>query len=141
MKKIVLDSSVFSKLFLEESDRNLAVNLIRNSEDKKFIIPSIFIYEVLSVANIYKLSIEKTYALIREQQLVNFEIVEMSHELLKMAEKICNFGNEKSGFPSFYDSTYHALAIINKCDFVTADKKHYDKTKKFGHIKLLSQVA
>ncbi|MDX2083177.1 MAG: type II toxin-antitoxin system VapC family toxin [Rickettsiales bacterium] len=141
MKKIVLDSSVFNKLFLDEEDRKLAVNLIRNSEDKKFIIPSIFIYEVLSVASSYKISIEKTYALIKEQQLVNFEILEMSDELLKIAEKICNFGNQKSGFPSFYDSVYHALAIINNCDFITADKKHYQKSKKFGHIKLLSQVV
>lgn len=140
MKKIVLDSSVFIKLFLDESDRQLAVNLIRNSAKIKFLVPSIFTYEVVAVAILNKLDAEKVYALIEGQKLVNLELVEMSRELLKKAAKISDFGNVKSGFPSFYDSVYHALAIINDCDFVTADKKHYEKTKKFGHIKLLESV-
>ncbi len=140
MKKIVLDSSVFIKLFLDESDRQLAVNLIRNSTTTKIIVPLIFTYEVISVAISHKLPAERIYALIQEQQLVNLEFVEMSSELLKKAVKITDSGNIKSGFPSFYDSVYHALAIIHNCDFITADKKHYAKTKKFSHIKLLGAL-
>lgn len=49
-------------------------------------------------------------------------------------------GHEKSGFPSFYDSTYHAIAILNNCNFVTSDKKHYDKTKGLGHIELFNNI-
>jgi N-acetylneuraminic acid mutarotase len=53
------------------------------------------------------------------------------------AEKICQSGHEKSGFPSMYDSIYHAMAIVRGGTFFTADKRHYAKSKKFGHIALL----
>lgn len=36
-----------------------------------------------------------------------------------------------------YDSVYHAMAIINDGVFITSDKRHYEKTKSFGHITLL----
>ena len=47
--------------------------------------------------------------------------------------------HEKSGFPTIYDSIYHALAIQLDAVFLTADKKHYAKAKEYGHIKLLSE--
>jgi predicted nucleic acid-binding protein len=139
-KKLVLDSCVFNKLFLDEPDRHLAVDLIKNSQGVKFIVPSIFLYEVMATALTYKLNAEKIYTLLEQQRLGNLQLIDMTFELLKKAAEICAEGNNKSGFPSFYDSAYHALAIINDCDFITSDKKHYEKTKKFGHIKLLSQV-
>ena len=52
---------------------------------------------------------------------------------------IVSDGQKNSGFPSLYDSVYHALAINNNCHFVTADKRHEAKTKQFGHIVLLDQ--
>jgi len=45
---------------------------------------------------------------------------------------------KKSGFPSFYDASYHALAITHECQFITADKRHIAKAKGFGHVTLLS---
>jgi len=38
---------------------------------------------------------------------------------------------------SFYDASYHALAISENATFLTCDKKYYEKTKRLGHIKLL----
>ncbi len=38
---------------------------------------------------------------------------------------------------SFYDASYHALALNKGKIFLTADKKYYEKTKKLGHIMLL----
>jgi hypothetical protein len=52
--------------------------------------------------------------------------------------EICESGHDKSGFPSFYDASYHALAINNDCYFITADKRHFNITQQLGHIVLLS---
>ncbi len=46
----------------------------------------------------------------------------------------------KSGHPSFYDCTYHALAIERSCDFITSDIKHIKKSKKLGFIKDLDDL-
>ncbi|POZ52200.1 type II toxin-antitoxin system VapC family toxin [Methylovulum psychrotolerans] len=50
---------------------------------------------------------------------------------------MCETGHPKSGFPSFYDASYHALAIANDCTFITADNRHVSKTAQFGHVVLL----
>lgn len=134
----VLDSSVFNKLFLNEQDRHLAIDFIRNSEDRKFLAPQLFVYEVISVALSRGVDAEVVYTMLYEQQIANLEVVSMSRVLFEEAAKIVKSGSAKTGFVSFYDAVYHALAITNNCNFITADKKYYDKTKKFGHVKMLS---
>ena len=68
-------------------------------------------------------------------------IVNLSEDLIEKTFKMTKHGHKKSGFPSFYDCIYHALAIHEKCTFITSDEKHFDKThKKFGHVKLLKNV-
>lgn len=42
---------------------------------------------------------------------------------------------------SFYDASYHALAINYKGTFLTADEKYYKKTHKEGHIMLLKDYG
>lgn len=46
-------------------------------------------------------------------------------------------GHDKSGYPSIYDSIYQSLAMQVEGVFLTADKKHFAKTKQFKHICLL----
>jgi predicted nucleic acid-binding protein len=53
------------------------------------------------------------------------------------SEHICQNGHEKSGYPTMYDSIYHAMAILNEGIFITSDKRHYEKAKTFGYISLL----
>jgi len=72
-----------------------------------------------------------------QYQLANLEIVELDEKTILKAIDICVHGHEKSVFPSFYDASYHALAISNECQFITADKRHVAKTKNFGHVTLL----
>ena len=52
---------------------------------------------------------------------------------------IARTGNPKSGYPEFTDSLYHALAILNEVIFLTNDRKHIRKAKRFGHIEELSK--
>ncbi len=73
-----------------------------------------------------------------QYQLANFELIEMDYDSIEKAIEICEAGHKKSGFPSFYDSSYHALAILNDCQFITADKRHISQTQKVGHTILLS---
>jgi len=139
MNKVVLDSCVFSKLFLQEPDRQEAVELITELSQRniKVLVPSLFLYEVLSIATASPFPIEKAYALITQYQSANLDIVELDQQTILKAIDICAHGHEKSGFPSFYDASYHALAINNECQFITADKRHVAKTKNFGHVTLL----
>ena len=139
MNKVVLDSCVFSKLFLQEPDHQEAVELITELSQRniKVLVPSLFLYEVLSIASASQFPIKNAHALIMQYQLANLEIVELDEKTILKAIDICVHGHEKSVFPSFYDASYHALAIINECQFITADKRHVAKTKNFGHVTLL----
>jgi predicted nucleic acid-binding protein len=67
----------------------------------------------------------------------NLKIIELEENIIQKSLKITQMGHDKSGFPSFYDSVYHAIAIENNCDFITADKVHFDKVKQLGNIKFL----
>lgn len=138
--KIVLDSCVFNKLFLQEADRQQAIDLfgVLTENGCRIIAPSLFVYEVLSIAKINGFPPSKAYQLIMELQKTQLQLIELNGAWIGKALEICGTGHAKSGFPSFYDASYHALAIINQCYFVTADKRHFNKTLQLGNIVLLS---
>jgi len=125
---------------LQESDRQEAIELITelSKRNTQVLVPSLFLYEVLSIAAISSFSIQSTYALIKQYQSANLSLVELDQPAILKAIEICEQGHEKSGFPSFYDASYPALAITHECQFITADKRHIAKTKEFGHVTLLS---
>lgn len=60
------------------------------------------------------------------QALLSLETSVLAFNIMKGSEKI-----------SFYDASYHALAIESGGTFLTADKKYYEKTKRIGSIMLL----
>ena len=74
--------------------------------------------------------------------ITNIEHLDLSQQIVGLSLNIVEqTGQPNSGSPSFYDACYHAIALINDCDFITADKKHYEKTKALGNIRLLQDVA
>lgn len=137
--KVVLDSCVFNKLFLEEDDRDQAIDLITELTEQNYqvIVPSLFLYEVLTIASVSNFPTQQAYKLITQYQKANLELIELDSSCILKAIEICETGHKKSGFPSFYDASYHALAILNNCIFITADNRHISKTAQFGHIVLL----
>ena len=78
---------------------------------------------------------KKEHYLIIKKKMQNKIVLDSC--ILKAIE-ICETGHQKSGFPSFYDASYHALAINNDCIFITADSKHISKTLQFGHIRVVA---
>lgn len=137
--KLVIDSCVFAKIFLQEPDRYQALRLfdVFLNSDLKIYVPSIFIYEIFNICCRQNLETEEIFKIISKYKKYGLLIMDLDNDGFSKAMEIAKTGNKKSGYPSFYDCTYHALALENKCTFITSDVKHYQKTKKFGHIKLL----
>lgn len=144
MKKIVIDSCIFMKLFLHEKDSEKAIDFLSTILTKRTAIlaPELFFYEVFSAAMREELvSLKEVMLMLQKYKMSGLKLVEPDLATIKTAKEITRSGHKKSGFPSFYDSIYQALAITNDCDFVTTDKKHHKKTKKFGNIRLLSELV
>jgi predicted nucleic acid-binding protein len=137
--KVVLDSCVFNKLFLDENDKEQAIQLITELSKRHYqvIVPNLFLYEVLTIASVSNFPIQQAYELLELYQKASLTLVDLDKPCILKAIEICETSHPKSGFPSFYDASYHALAIANHCIFITADSRHVSKTAQFGHVVLL----
>jgi len=143
MKKIILDSSIFIKLFVKESDSDDAKKFIKKiiANESKILVPELFFYEILATISRDNNLDHKNISAILEEYRENLTTIPLLQKLSLDAINITKHGSPKSGYPAFYDCVYHALAIQEKCTFITADEKHFNKThKKFGHIKLLKNT-
>ena len=139
----VVDANVFIKLLIEETDSDSARQFFEHCihQNIECLVPSIFIYEVMYVSQKKGLDIQKIYFLLQKQLALNIKIVDFNeHTGQKAIDIIMASGHQKSGYPSCYDARYHALAIQNDCDFITADHPHFTKTKHLGSVKFLSEV-
>ena len=143
MKSYVIDANIFIKQFLDEPDSEQATRFLTFCVTEKFRchVPSMFFYEVFSVLNKKGLNHDFVKTALEYQGEALLQVTDFNYELSQKACEITKIGHNKSGFPTFYDSFYHALAILNDCDFITADRKHFEKTKKLGHIQLLNDLA
>ena len=139
MTKIILDACVAAKTFIDEPDSQEAVNLIIScvKENIQITAPDIFKYEIAQIAVKKSVPLDKVLTLFEEAIFKLIDMQTPNRFIWLQGEYICRNGHEKSGFPTMYDSVYHAMAIINDGVFITSDKRHYEKTKSFGHIALL----
>ena len=143
MQSYVIDSSVFIKLFLpEEEDSDKALRLMDRIIDERLNIlaPRIFYYAVFGIARKIGIPTAAIWGLLQDCEGSLLAYINEDAATTRKTLSICNHGNAKSGFPTFYDGSYHALAILNNCDFVTADRRHYEKTKALGHVRLLADM-
>ena len=109
-----------------------------SQQNYQILAPSLFLYEVLAIAKVNKMNNKEIDDIISKLQNLGLQLQELNSECVEKALQICDAGHDKSGFPSFYDASYHALAILNDCYFITADKRHFIKTEQLGNIVLLS---
>jgi predicted nucleic acid-binding protein len=137
----VIDSNVFSKLFIEEADSEQAQQFFIAclQQDVPLIAPTLLKYEVLQTASYYKHPLEAALQLLDSYSELSLKLQDLNAQAWAIAEQISQTGHLKSGFPSLYDSCYHALAIEQGLVFITADKRHFVKAEAFGHIMLLKE--
>jgi predicted nucleic acid-binding protein len=137
---IVIDASLFGKLFLEESDRDRVNELIEHSinHNTALLAPTLIIYEALSIGIRHNVPFDQILGLLDRICAGGLEVVEPSRAELLRAEQITTTGSKGAGYPALTDSVYHAMAIERGGVFVTADRRHVAKTKHFGHVAVLA---
>jgi predicted nucleic acid-binding protein len=64
------------------------------------------------------------------QALLSLEISHSAFEIMRKCPGV-----------TFYDASYHALALNKGGTFLTADKKYYEKTKNLGNTMLLKDYS
>ena len=144
MQKCVLDSSVFIKIFLpQEEDSQKALELMEKIllQRIEVLVPRLFYYEVFGIAKKNGIPTDEVFGILQDYEASLLSYIVEDKEITKKALEICATGTKKSGYPVFYDSSYHALAILNNCDYITSDRRHFEKTKKLGNIRLLADVV
>ena len=138
---IVLDANVAVKMLHAEPDTKQARAFFQAcaERDVKLLVPEHFLYEIVNVCqrvNVGANEVLEFYDILKATILT---IVSPSRDTWLRAEKIAQDGHPSSGFPSIYDSIYHAMALDEGGVFVTADKRHVAKTRQYGGVILLNE--
>jgi predicted nucleic acid-binding protein len=140
MRRLVLDANIYVKLFKKEADteqvRDLIATILRDK--RKILAPSIVINETVRTLEVHNIDISQACRFFNALIESSLEIVEVSSDLINATLDITKQGHQKSGYPTFSDSMYQAIAIQRQALFITADKRHYEKTKHLGNIDLLN---
>ena len=133
--KLVLDLSVLIKWFaLEDNDLDVALSIESDFLEGKYhiLMPLFYTWELNNYLsrNFDSVTATSFYSHFKSYK---FQYYDLNLKITKLAFEII----EKFSKISFYDASYHALAISENATFVTCDKKYYEKTKKLGHVILL----
>lgn len=133
LEKVVLDASIIIKSVLPGEDDKNVLSIFKNfsAKETEIILPSLWVYEVGNVLQ-------------RALSMGDFE--EKFKFLLSLPFENYNFNGSqnltigkfaKTYGVTFYDASYHMLAIFEDAAFITADKKYFGKCKAAGNIELL----
>ncbi len=142
-KKLTIDNSVFLKIFINEEYRDKTLELFDKINDRKWKIlnPTLFEYEIYKSAISNKCKLSDVYSYVNELEDGTMQLVRPSlldiEKAKKMIESLTR--DEDNKLTSFYDAIYHSIALNNNAIFITADKKYYNKSQKFGNIKMISE--
>lgn len=132
---LIVDSSVIIKWLTDEKEDIEAALLIREryqNKKLKILIPLLVHWEINNHLGRNYSPEEATV------QYSHFLLIRLPQALLSIEETHTTFKIMKkfSGI-SFYDASFHAMALHKQGTFVTSDKKYYEKAKSLGNIKLL----
>lgn len=133
--KLVLDLSVLIKWFsLEDNDVDVALSIESDFLEGKYqiLMPFFYTWELNNYLSRHFDS-ETATSFYSHFKSYKFQYHDLHLKTSRIAFEII----EKFPKISFYDASYHALAISENATFLTCDKKYYEKTKKLGHIVLL----
>ncbi len=132
--KIVVDSSVLIKLYLQElaSERAHAVLSAIKERNLEAHVPSLARYELLSglTKGLHSATEAKRH-LQHYDTLVKHDLITEhppSQELILAANVMAFIDTKHQGYISSYDASFHVLAIALGAVFVTADEAHVRRT-------------
>ena len=143
MNRVVLDANIYVKLFKkDEHDSEDAIHLIKKlvENDIQLIEPAVVINETIRTCEIAHQNIQEVVDFFKALIEFKMSFVELVPSLLDDTMNITREGNAKSGYLTFSDSLYQAIAIQENALFITADRRHYEKTKHTGNIQLLKDL-
>jgi len=135
----VIDSSVAIKwLTNEEPFKEEAVKVFDDyfNEKIELVVPDIFWWEL---GNYFgrKLDSKTAYISIQTIKKNRMRTYMLSNDMFMKSLRIMT----KDAGISFYDASYHALAIQIGGTFLTSDKKYYQKKRRLGSIQLLENYG
>jgi predicted nucleic acid-binding protein len=137
---LVLDASILAKLFRDEADSPVAEAVLVHCAQRQIvhIAPGLALYEFLFVALHYGVPFDVPIRIIADIKKAGFQFVEPDAAELRRAESIATMKSRTHGFPELKDSIYHAISIMRGGTFLTADKRHVDRTRALESVQLLS---
>lgn len=135
MEIIVPDASIMLKWALgeeKETEIDKALSVLYDFIEGRceIVLPSLWAYEVGNVLGVKHPESSKEIMDI----LLDYEFKEY-----RMSKDICRLIFEliRDFRVTFYDASYHALAINQEGTFITSDKKYFDRVRDKTHIQLL----
>ncbi len=131
----VLDASVIIKWFSQEEGSDRAEVYLQNYKNKQFsiLIPTLLYYELGNTLFVKKTTKNQISEIMHIMQSLHLTVENIGEEAFRKV-----FENASDYQITFYDSAYVTLMQKNNCEFITADKKLYNKLKnKFSKITLL----
>lgn len=137
-KLYIIDASVLLKLFIEETqdiEKAVAIQTDFLKDKIRLGMPSSCLYEILNT--LCRKFPDKAMVSLSQILMLNIEEYRLSLENSYRAMTIM----QKFPRVSFYDASYHAIAIENNGIFVTSDENYYQKTRSLKHIKLLKDYV
>lgn len=133
--ELVLDASVVIKWFLQEKLSEKAIEYRRQHLEGKIILitPSLLAFEIVNALSTKSnVDLKAIVGAIKAFYFTGIKEHLLTEELAAQAAAL-----SKKHQISVYDAAYIALAQDFNCQFITADKKLYQKTKSLKLVKLL----
>ena len=139
MRRLVPDASVLLKWVLPSSNETLVSEAIAVRDAHvtgrvELLLPSLWLYEAgNTLARKYP-----THGEIMHSDIVDFGIrtVEPTSAVLRTT-----FDLVRRWGVTFYDASYHALALAHRATLITADERYFAKAKEAGSILRLANFA
>lgn len=139
----VVDTSVLLKFILDEKEDMKQALTLKNlfiEGEIGLVVPSIFYYEASNIL-MRKMSTPQVLRAISLLKLAGLEVYELDEELIQKTLTLVDDAAAALGdHPkkiSFYDASYHALALRHNITYLTADAKYHSQMKHMGNIQLL----
>lgn len=130
MKAIVADASVILKWVLpglNESDVEKALLLRDLAIDRRIaiLVPSLMLFEIGNVLSIKEPQLAEKMI----KQIMSFDLHECvwTNDWLSKTLWLVNKFQV-----TFYDASYHALALVEGCSYITSDRQYLSKTSPAG---------